>query len=115
MPPEHLEVSRARFLIIQSQLLVEIAKTRCSGIESEMLRAEKLRLITLEILSPRVQELLLDLPLDRSWMPGSGPYANVLGRMLDEGSLLVEEDEMPEDGDAPWRVRLTEEAVKILT
>jgi hypothetical protein len=112
--PEPPEFIRTAFLIIRSKLLVEIAKARFSQLESEMVRAQTLRIIALEILSPRVQEVLLNLPLDRSWTPGAGPHADILGRMLDEGSLLVEEDEMPEDGDAPWRVRLTEMAVEIL-
>ncbi|WP_158746847.1 hypothetical protein [Acidisphaera sp. L21] len=61
-----------------------------------------------------MQELLVWLPGDRSWMPATGPYATIIAEMLDDGTVLIEEDHMPDDGDGQWRVRLTEAAVKIL-
>jgi hypothetical protein len=111
LPPE---VIRAKFLIAQANLFVEIALAKCSEIETEMIRADNLVMISREILEPRVQELLFDMPLDGSWMPAAGPHAEIIGTMLDEGTLVIEEDYMPENGDGPWRVRLTEEAVRIL-
>ncbi|WP_158743477.1 hypothetical protein [Acidisphaera sp. L21] len=114
MPPHPPETVQTRLLIAQSRLLLEIAKAQCSELECEMVRADNLVRIAREIRKPRVQELLLDMPLDGSWMPGSGAYADTITAMLDEGSLVIEEADMPEDGDAPWRVRLTKEAIKIL-
>ena len=112
LPPE---IIRARFLQVQSRLLIAIAEARCSVLQSEMVRANNLMLIAREILDPSVQELLLDMPLDGSWMQGSGLYSEIMTTMLDEGTLVLEEDQMPEDDDAVWRVRLTKEAIEILS
>ncbi|WP_158745659.1 hypothetical protein [Acidisphaera sp. L21] len=112
LPPE---VIRARFLIAQSRLMVEIAWTRCSELEAERIRSNNLIMIAREILEPRVQELLLDMPLDGAWTPGAGPHSEIISTMLDDGTLVIEEDRMPEDGDGPWRVRLTKEAMEILS
>jgi hypothetical protein len=114
VPPLPPEVIRAKFLIIQAHLLIEIALVRCSKIETEIIRSNNLVAISRELLDPQVQELVLDMPIDGSWMPAAGPYTEIIDTMLDEGSLVLEEDHMPEDDDGPWRVRLTDEAVRLL-
>jgi hypothetical protein len=111
LPPE---VIRAKFLVAQATLFVEIALAKCSEIEADMIRANNLVMISREILEPQVQELLVGMPLDGAWMPPAGPYAEIINAMLDEGTLVIEEDHMPEGDDVPWRVRLTAEAVRIL-
>jgi hypothetical protein len=115
LPPLPPEIIQARFLRAHARLLVEVAICRCSNLETEIIRGNNLIMIAREILQPRVQELLLDMPIDGAWMPGVGPYAEIITAMLDEGTLVIEEDHMPEDGDAPWRVRLTKEAIEILS
>jgi hypothetical protein len=95
-------------------MLVDAAKLMESGVAQAHSRARELIATSAELLSTEVQELLMALPSNGEWAPGSGPYYEIINTMLDERSLLIEEDEMPEDGDGPWRVRLTEEARVIL-
>jgi hypothetical protein len=113
MPPPTPEIIRAKLLVAQARVLVEVARLKCTEIEAEMVRADNLLILALEILEPRVQELLTDAPLDGAWMPASGPHTEIIGMMLDEGSLVLEEDQGV--GDGPWRVRLTKDAIKLLS
>jgi hypothetical protein len=112
--PSHPEFIRAKFLQLQSKLLMEIARAQCSGIAAEMVRADNLIIIAHEILEPRVQEMLVDLPINGSWKTATGRHASIINEMLDEGTTLVEEEVLPEEGDAEWRVRLTQIAIKLL-
>jgi hypothetical protein len=58
-------------------------------------------------------KLLLALPADRTWMPGEGDFARLLTDLLDEGTLLIEEQISSDDSDGPadWLVRLTKAGV----
>jgi hypothetical protein len=111
LPPE---VIHAKFLVSQAKRLIETALAKCSQIEIEMIRANNLFIISREILEPHVQELLVGMPLDGAWMPAAGPYTEIINAMLDEGTLVIEEDHMPEGDDVPWRIRLTQEAIDLL-
>jgi hypothetical protein len=54
-------------------------------------------------------DLLIDMPALGGWMLGAGKYLVLLTELLDDESLLIQEEDLAED-DAdlmPWRVRLT--------
>jgi hypothetical protein len=112
--PLHTEIRRTKLLIAQSKMLKCAFKMLQSSLAAEIDRGHGLVALSVELLSPEVQRVLMAMPLDGEWMPGSGPYSEIINAMLDARSPLVEEDKMPEDGDGPWRVRLTTEALKIL-
>ncbi len=68
----------------------------------------------MRLLSPEVLQALLSLPIQGGWIIPVEPYAPALSGMLDDDTILIEEDTMPEDGDGPWRVRLTEAGIEAL-
>jgi hypothetical protein len=107
-------VIQASFMIIQTRLLQEATLLGNREHAEASRQAATLVSIAREIMARPVQELLAWLPRDGSWVLGAGPYADIISQMLDEGTELVEEEVMPEDGGGAWRVRLTETALKIL-
>jgi hypothetical protein len=114
MPRANLEVIRTRLLVARSRMLVESAQRLCNGTAQEIERAHQLIAMSVELLSADVQEAILSLPTNGDWAPGRGRFSKVISEMLDNGTLLIEEDQMPEDGNAPWRVRLTNETINCL-
>jgi hypothetical protein len=55
-----------------------------------------------------LNETLMAMPSNGGWMLGTGPYSPTLMIMLDDCSLLVEENIMSvHDVPTVWRVRLT--------
>jgi hypothetical protein len=57
--------------------------------------------ISADMMRADIQSLLIALPPDGTWMPGLGPYSEIISAMLDDPSLLIEEDAMPDDGNGP--------------
>ena len=83
----HPEIIRAKFLVAQSRLLMEIARARSSDLADEIIRADNLTKIASELLSTEVQDVLIALPQDGSWASGVGPYSKIINEML--GWLLA--------------------------
>jgi hypothetical protein len=113
-PQRHPEIVRARLLVARSKVLGEMGRLQHAAVAEQIARAVSLKKIASELLSAEVQDTLIGFPQDGAWMPGSGPYSRIINDMLDGGSLLIEEDDFGEDDEAPWRVRLTREAIQLL-
>jgi hypothetical protein len=114
VPPAHPEIIRTKLLIAQSKMLADAHQHIQSGVVQEIERAHELMAMSAELLSVEVQNALLSLPADGTWAPGVGPYYETINDMLDNRSLLIEEEDLPEDGDGPWRVRLSRKALKLM-
>ncbi|WP_158745428.1 hypothetical protein, partial [Acidisphaera sp. L21] len=63
-----------------------------------------------------VIEALQSLPVDGSWAPAAGAHSVIINDLLDEGSMLVEEEELSgDDYLRPWRVRLTDAGIACIS